>query len=368
MTTIVHFADLHLDTPFRWAGHEFAAQRRRDLRDTLDAIVQLATDVGADALFCGGDLYEHEMTAPDTAEVIRSAFERLHPVPVLVAPGNHDHLSPRSLYALTTWSPNVHLFRQSRPEPFELAGGLTVWGAAHLVPANTPNLLDGFRVDRSGVNLGLLHASLNSGLPFQEDGKQPHAPFDERDVESAGLDHAFLGHFHRPVDRDRLTYPGNPEPLTFGEDGERGVVIARVHHDGRVTRERRDVSKRQVHDVVVTLDGCASDQEIRQRVSAALVELSGIARVTLRGEVAPDVPLDLPDLRDLAPHLDHVVGRFGDVRIAYDIDVIAGETGTVRGQFVRDVLDDPSLDDEIRRRVLITGLRALDGRRDLEVH
>jgi hypothetical protein len=34
----------------------------------------------------------------------------------------------------------------------------------------------------------------------------------------------------------------------------------------------------------------------------------------------------------------------------------------VRGQFVRDVRDDSSLDEQTRRQVLTTGLQALDGR------
>ena len=42
---------------------------------------------------------------------------------------------------------------------------------------------------------------------------------------------------------------------------------------------------------------------------------------------------------------------------------------TIRGQFVRDVLSSDELDQDKRRRVLVTGLRALDGRGDdLEVH
>ena len=50
---------------------------------------------------------------------------------------------------------------------------------------------------------------------------------------------------------------------------------------------------------------------------------------------------------------------------AYDIEALRRER-TVRGQFVRDVLAAADLDDEQRRRVLVTGLRALDGRDDLD--
>ncbi len=74
----------------------------------------------------------------------------------------------------------------------------------------------------------------------------------------------------------------------------------------------------------------------------------------------------LEDLAGCGPHLTGLVLRTDNVRPAYDIDTLAGER-TVRGQFVRDVLA-ADLPEQERRRVLTTGLRALDGRTDeLEV-
>lgn len=55
---LLHFADLHLDTPFRWADREQARKRRRALRETLLRICQVADEQNVDALTCGGDLYE----------------------------------------------------------------------------------------------------------------------------------------------------------------------------------------------------------------------------------------------------------------------------------------------------------------------
>ncbi len=54
-----------------------------------------------------------------------------------------------------------------------------------------------------------------------------------------------------------------------------------------------------------------------------------------------------------------------DLSVAYDLERLATES-TVRGQFVRLATDDIE-DPELRRQVVTTGLRALDGRRDLEV-
>ncbi|MEX2324058.1 MAG: metallophosphoesterase [Acidimicrobiia bacterium] len=361
------FADLHLDVPFQWAPSDVARRRRQALRDTLDSIIDVAQEEGVDALCCAGDLYEHDRVAPDTAAVLQSAFARLSHVPVLVAPGNHDWFGPKSVYARTEWTPNVHIYTEARLQAYELTAGLTIWGAAHRQPAGTPNFLDGFTVDRdaNGIHMALFHGSLRSGLPFEEDGKQPHAPFDAEQIPQAGLHHALVGHFHTPRDGEWHTYPGNPDPLTFGEEGERGLVIIDVHDDGTVTRTRHRVAQSVVADVTVDVTGCSSTQEIRNRAQAELASRSGIVRVTLHGEVAPDVDVTLACLDGVGEHLDATVPRLGEITVAYDLDAIAGES-TVRGQFVADVRAS-SLDSEMKRRILITGLRALEGRHDLGV-
>lgn len=366
----VLFSDLHLDAPFAWAEPDVGRRRRQALRDVLERVVALADEVDADALLCAGDLYEQDRFTPDTAAFLRTTFGATHR-PVVIAPGNHDWYGPTSLYATVDWPRNVRVFTESRLQALSLADGFTLWGAAHRAPASTRGFLDDFATDRTGVHLGLFHGSERSSLPFEGHDKQPHAPFDDAQVERSGLHHALCGHFHRPRDAAWHTYPGNPEPLTFGEDGPRGAVVVDVAADGGVRRTRREVAVTAAHDLDVEVDGCTSLQDVRERVAARLEGLDGIARLTVAGELAPDI--DLRPQTDLALHalpraaqgLDALVVRTGRLSVAYGIEAIASEP-TVRGQFVRDVLDSDLGADE-RRRVLVTGLRALDGRDDLEV-
>lgn len=358
------FADLHLDAPFAWAAPETARARRRNRRETLSRILELAETERVDGILSAGDLFEHDRVSPDTLEFLRTSFERCER-PIYLAPGNHDWLSARSPYALLDWSANVHVFTEERLEPVTLADGLTLWGAAHRAPANTDGFFAGFRPDRGGHHLALAHASERSLLGWQESGKQPHAPFDAREIAEAGIAHAFLGHYHLPRDADRHTYPGNPDPLEFGEEGERGVVIATVAPDGSVARQRHAVAVSRVHDVTLSLNAAAHEDDVRAAVVAALAGLDGCVRVTLEGEVAPAARVDPRELQRLDDHLDGLVIRIGQLSVGYDLGAIRTEQ-TVRGEFVRDAsesIEDP----ELARRVLLTGLRALEGRADLEV-
>ena len=360
---LLHFADLHLDSPFLWADRQAAERRRQSLRDALIAVVNLAQQLEVEALLCGGDLYEQDRFIPDTARFLQSVFERASPLRILIAPGNHDWLGPRSLYSLTRWSPNVTVFERSVLEPVTLTDGLTLWGAAHTAPAGIGGFLDGFRVDRGGVHLALFHGSARGGFAAGEQ-HGAHAPFAPAQVVEAGLHHALLGHYHNPVDGDHFTYPGNPAPLTFGETGERGAVLATVHAGGAVVTERHSVARTGVHDVTVDLTSCVSGQDVRERFALALAPLGGCVRATLCGDIAPAVDVPLAALAVMPPHLDALVVRVGDLRRTHDFAAL-GQEQTVRGQFVRRVRD-AELAERDRRRVLEMGLRALAGQRDLE--
>ena len=363
---LAHVADLHLDTPFGRLSPPAQRARRQALRDALRTIADVTEAEGADALICAGDLYEQQYWTPDTAACLKEAFARLHPLPVLLAPGNHDWLGPHSLYVQTEWTDNVHLFTEDRLRPFELAQGFTIWGAAHRAPANTDGFLDqGFRVDRGGVNVALFHGSERGAHVRADGGKVPHAPFDAAQVPASGLDHAFVGHFHSPKDAPHHTYPGNPEPLNFGERGDRGLVLAVVDECGAVTRSRFPISRTDVHDLSVNVTGSVSSTEVRHRISQQLAGLSGLARVRLDGVLHPDIELRLDDLNTIRCGLDDVVYEVGHLVSGHDLEALAREP-TVRGRFVRDLLA-AELEEDLTRRVLETGLRALSGRSDLEV-
>ena len=363
---LVFFADLHLDAPFAWlGGSQLAARRRRQsLRDTLRTITRLTEAVGGDALLCAGDLFEQSRYAPDTVAFLEQTFAEIDPLPVFLAPGNHDWYGPESPYRQAHWSPNVHIFTEDRLQPVPLVDGLTLWGAGHRAPARTLGFLDGFQVDRGGVHLGLFHGSERSGFSAAEAGDEPHAPFDAAQIAPSGLHHVLAGHYHRPRDAERYTYPGNPDFLTFGEDGDRGAVVLTLLPDGRVERERYRVGMTEAHDLTLSVSGCTSQQQVRDRLADLLDSYAGVVRVTVEGELDSRIDLHARDLMEIPHTLDGLLVRLGRLQPAYAPRLLAQES-TVRGQFVRDVLD-ADLADEDRQRVLLVGLRALEGRADLD--
>ena len=220
-------------------------------------------------------------------------------------------------------------------------------------------------MEGSGNHIALFHGAERSWFGEQDSGKQPHAAFEASEIKAAGLAHAFLGHYHRPKNAEFHTYPGNPDPLAFGEDGERGAVVATIGPGGRVERARHRVAVTEAHDLELDVTGLTTLQQILDRLEEKASSLSGFVRLAVRGELAPSIDMTESDLRGRLSNFEAVKIMLGDLPPPYNLASIRQEP-TVRGQFVRDVFDS-ELAEEEKRRVVVTGLRALAGRTDLEV-
>jgi hypothetical protein len=87
--------------------------------------------------------------------------------------------------------------------------------------------------------------------------------------------------------------------------------------------------------------------------------------VTLAGQLRVEVDLQPRDLCGSVPGIDALLIRPASLSVAYDFESLRKEP-TVKGQFVDDVLKAGLPEDE-KRAVLVTGLRALADRSDLDV-
>jgi DNA repair exonuclease SbcCD nuclease subunit len=355
------FSDLHLDRPYLWAPPAIAEARRTAAREALVSLLGEARTRSVDAIACAGDLFDRRTVKPASLRWLTAAL-RSTGVPVLVAPGNEDYVGPLGGYSSHEWPDNVTVFDTDRFAPVELGSGVTVWAAAHTEAHRTRSLLDGFTVDRQGVNLALFHGA-DIGGRDREPESDPCATFTEAALERAGIDHALVGHYRHHHFGARHTYPGAPLAHDFGPSATGGAVLVTVTPGGAVDREYFPVPSPGLHEIEVDLTGATSPAEVMSRAGSSLTGWEGVVRVTLTGRLSPDVELRREDFDGLAgPSTAVIVGFRAGVDV--DVDTLRDEP-TIRGQFVRDV-HDAGLADDRRDSVLRIGLRALAGHSELE--
>ncbi len=358
LVKLLHCADVHLDAVFRGLGPSVAQRRRAALRQTFQNIVRLARDLQVDALTIGGDLYEDLHSRPDTARFLAEQLGGLS-CPVLISPGNHDYWHPGSLYATNDWPDNVRIFDSNRFTAVEVAGH-RIFGVAHDKPKGTGSLLAGLQVPDGPPAVALFHGSERGLMQIQEEGKEDHGPFAEPEIAKSGFCFGLLGHFHKPRSTARLVYPGNPEPLTFGEEGVRGA--AEVEFGSGTPRVKiHQVNTFTLQDREVDVTGCRHSEALVDLVRESLPRGSDTGvRVRLVGEMALGLQLGPSELLRQLREGDRCVDVVFATRPALDLEQLS-LAPDIRGQFVRGLRERADFDSEVVQAALRAGVEALQG-------
>ena len=296
MIKLIHGADFHLDSPFSGLAPDQAAQRRREQRELLSRLARLAREREAGLVLLSGDLLDGRQTYRETAQALAQTLGEI-PCPVLIAPGNHDPYTAKSLYAALDWPDNVHIFSTEAPQYVEFpALKCAVWGSAFTSPHREDDPLAGFRAQapEGWTKLAVLHGEV--------EGKGDYAPISKASIAGSGLDYLALGHIHQysGLQREGNTfwaYPGCPEGRGFDETGDKGVLAVTVDDGGAVSAEFVPLAKRHYEILTVDVTGAESPAAALEAALPA-APTGDCCRIVLTGE--RDTPPDIPALTALA--------------------------------------------------------------------
>ncbi len=362
---LIHTADIHLDTSFAASGMPVACanRRRQGLRDVFHALVERARIWPADALLIAGDLFELDRVSRDTVAFLQREFAYLAPIPVFLAPGNHDPYVPESPYATETWPPNVHIFRTPTWSSVETEDiPLTVHGFAFDGLDISANPFGALRAQQDGrVHIAVAHGSERSHQPPD---KQAYAPFHAVEAACPGLTYLALGHFHAatPITGPFTTsmwYSGMPEGRGFNDLGLRHYLEVDIS-DG-IVRVDPMASSRVVYQAHTL--SCSAFTTSQQLIEAlrALPRNDGrgaMARVTLTGTAAAAWRGSIDAIRDAASsafeHLDLID------RTEPEEDFVAlGRDRTVLGLFAERMNEEIRDTSDPARRAMLLRAREL---------
>jgi len=318
MIKLLHAADLHLDSPFSSLPPEEAARRRQAQRDCLACLPQLCHKENCDAVLLAGDLFDTELIYTDTLEALTAALAACA-VPVFIAPGNHDAITPASPYLRDIWPENVHIFKTAQIETVELPG-FTVSGAA-FCGGEKPSLA-GFAVPKDGrIHIMALHGEVNS----QETEYRTATPMQ---VAASRLHYLAMGHIHQRGARKTSTgttyaWPGCMMGRGFDETGAKGVYLTEVDANGVSVQFRHlDVPRYEILQLPVEQVRSKIPQDARQHHY----------RIQLTG-TGPE-----PDLAALRRELE---GYFASLQLEdmtqRPLPVVGAAEDTLSGLFVKNL-------------------------------
>jgi len=228
---LVHSSDLHVDD--NPSEPTYGDDGTTGLRIVLDA----AKSHDANFVLLVGDVFDNNRQ-PDailtrSAELLADAGR-----PVLILPGNHDPVTPDSVYLRGRFGdiPHVHIIGVTHEQAVHFPEfDLEFWGHPHLdysnmVPLRTP------RPRSSRWQIVLAHGH------YEADGVPPLRPswlISDGEIDATGADYIALGHWNRAA---QVGTGAVPAFYSGSPDLAKTVNVVRLTGNGTVTVTREPVS------------------------------------------------------------------------------------------------------------------------------
>ena len=232
---LMHTSDVHLGAYDYGSGGD----QRDHHHERFIRVIDVGIRENVDFTVIAGDFFDNARVFEDTLQFAADQIARMES-PVVIGPGNHDHVGPNSVYDrldFAAHAPNLSILRVPEGETVALESlDVEVWGKSHTeqLPDFQPFTKSPPRGDAAwqiGVGHGhFIHpkALLHHSFHIRED----HLMETERD-------YIALGHWEQMtrVAAGELTtaaYSGAPEGLGHGSTVGGRVLIVDLHEDGSV--------------------------------------------------------------------------------------------------------------------------------------
>lgn len=392
---LIHCADLHLDSKLHTHLDRDSAKRRRDeLLRNFERLAGYASQNGVEAVLIGGDLFDRDTVSALAKNTVLSVIEAHPDIRFYYLRGNHDTGDCLGMNSSGRGAApsNLFLFGNRWKTYREGKRGRIAITGMELTRENSASAPASLRTDPACFNIVLLHgqetggrSSSAAGLPSETGSgsfsEQIIAGKNEKGGGYAGvisipalrgknIDYLALGHIHAykkaPLDKRGIyCYPGCIEGRGFDECGPRGFVLLEIDEErGRMTHRFVPFAQRILYSVRADVTGCMTTAQMKDIAEDALRAAGctpkDMADVTLCGELEVDCEKDPGYLRTVLES-EFFFARLRDLtRLRVNVeDYLYDES--LRGEFVRLVMADPSIRPQDRTEVIRCGFRAMDG-------
>lgn len=349
---IIHTSDIHIDSPLTTRlPSDKVRERRRELISNFGRLVDEARLISADAVIIAGDLFDSDKISKKALDTALDVIEHAENITFFYLTGNHEgdalEASGRALPKnLVTFGKDWTYFTK---------GDVTIVGRSEI----RDGMFNTLSLPENTKNIVVLHGEVRDRTAAPES-------IGIKDARGRGIDYMALGHYHSysrtEIDeRGYAVYSGTPEGRGFDETGDKGYVIIDTDQR-RVESGFRKFAKRRLHIVDVDVSGILRTSDISDRAFMAVRDIpsSDMVRLQLVGAYSPELWKDTEALeREFSDRFYYFEVKDSS-RIAINPDDYKYDK-TLKGEFIRTVGLDTTLDDATKAKVIACGINALMG-------
>lgn len=350
---LIHCADLHLDSKMNAnLDKEKAKERKGEILHTFERMVNYAQANDVEAILIAGDMFDTKNINKTTRNAVLLSITSHPEIQFFYLKGNHDQ--DNFLSGLEELPDNLKMFT-SNWTTYEM--GNVVISGIELNQQNQGIAEVSLVLDSKKFNVVMMHGQENEEISL-------------RNLKNKGIDYLALGHIHaykkETLDaRGSYCYPGCLEGRGFDECGVHGFVLLDIEEETNTYKhEFVPFARRVLYTVEVDVSDCFSTSEIGNRITNILQENGcteeSLIKIVLTGAVDVEAEKDIEYLLARLKPQYYFVKIYDETSLKIEVqDYMLDES--LKGEFVRMVMKEESLDEDDKKAIVRYGLQAIAG-------
>ncbi len=342
---IIHCADIHLGSKIESKLPKNKADiRKKEVRLAFSDMVEYAQKENVKIILISGDLFDSDRPLKKDKDFFYSIVKSYPNIDFIYLRGNHDKNESYEEYSLE----NLKMF-DKKWKTYDY-GKIKITGV-ELIPENEKSIYSNIKLEDSATNIVMLHGYENLNLI---------------NLKNKNIDYLALGHLHAYKkelldERGEYVYSGCLEGRGFDEIGTKGFVLLNIDQNGKIQSKFVPNSKRVIEEIVVDATNIESSFELFKNIKETV---NFINKNLYLIKVIGSIKFDNDNLKqDMEKYLENecfYVSIKDKTRRILNIEEIKKEL-SLSGEFVRTVLGNSELTEDVKYSIIELGLKALNG-------
>lgn len=344
---IIHCADIHLGSKINSALASIGYERKIEVRNTFMRMCEYACKNDIHIILLAGDVFDSDNPLKKDKDNFYMTIRNYPSIDFLYLKGNHDIKAlyediPLNLkYFNDTWTKYQY-------------DNLVISGL-EITASNQNSFYDTLNLKEETLNIVMLHGMVSDtkGLNLIK----------INDLKDKNIDYLALGHVHsykeyRIDSRMVACYSGCLEGRGFDEIGAKGFIVLDVLD--KIKYEFVPFCFRTIHEIEIDISGAQAVNDVTKKINQEVeFNKNDIYKLVLKGEVSPELDVTEKDIESYYSDVYFIkvvidttmLINFGDFK--NDI--------SIKGEFVRTVLNNQKLSDIEKKEIISLGLKTLKG-------
>lgn len=355
---IIHCADLHLDSKMETnLNKEKAKERKNEILITFERMVEYAKENEVKIIIIAGDMFDKTQITQKAKKVVKNAIFSNPGIDFIYLKGNHDEAG--FIDEGESLPNNLKMFNNKNWTTYEYEN-ISITGIEFGIQSNY-EIYNSLMLEKNKINIVVMH-----GQETETNSKDKAEIINLKELRNKNIDYLALGHIHtfkqeKLDNRGIYCYSGCLEGRGFDECGKKGFVLLNIE-DNKISSQFIPFATRTLYEVDVDLTSITENSEIEEKIKDEIRDIpeTSLVKIVLTGEA------EIGEEKDTEYLTKKFENKFYYLKIqdkqTKKIDFMKYQNDiSLKGEFIRLVLNQNNLSDEEKSKIISTGIKALAG-------